>query len=233
MRKDMHRVIIETSRKGKTYARPIRKKISVHDLTDDGDIKDNYPTKISTKRDAAGSGDPSYQDDRLRPIIRYLKKQVGRRWDDVWSEICANNQDFMGDHLRRHVLGYVSEKVRIEGDEIIDLERNYAVYYYGDYFYVDPVSGVLKQVPRRVFRPNKAVFNIVSMDGVDYFKHDGIWYRVKYRPVSECPSYKVWGCVDDVFGHVRDFFSAYGRSVYCYWKQQANSKECKRLNSLN
>lgn len=230
MRKDMHRVIIETSRKGKGDARPIRKKISVHDLTDDDDIGDNYPTKISAKRDAAGVGDPAYQDDRLRPIIRYLQKQVGRPWNDVWSEICSNNQDFMGDHLRRHVLGYVSEKVRIEDDVIIDLERNYPVYSYGDRFYVDPSSGILKKVPRKSFRRSKAVFKIVSMDDMDYFKHDGIWYRVKYRPVSECSSYKRLGYVDDVFGHTSGFFSAYGRSVYCYWKQQANSKECKRLS---
>lgn len=47
--------------------------------------------------------------DRLKPIIGMLRKNVGRPWDKVWSEICkhADSRNIRGYHLRDHILDYV------------------------------------------------------------------------------------------------------------------------------
>lgn len=51
--------------------------------------------------------------DKLHPILRWLDKQVGRRWDDVYSEICKkfDRRTLFGRHIIDHIIsefGYVN-----------------------------------------------------------------------------------------------------------------------------
>lgn len=48
--------------------------------------------------------------DHIRPLERYLKSQVGRKWNDVWSDICKvlKGNGLQASHIKDHVKSYVS-----------------------------------------------------------------------------------------------------------------------------
>ena len=47
--------------------------------------------------------------DRIKPLRRWLDKQVGRPWNDVWGEVCRQfpRRALMNKHLQDHLLGLV------------------------------------------------------------------------------------------------------------------------------
>jgi hypothetical protein len=75
----------------------------------------------------------------LNPLERYLAKQVGRRWDDVYSEICKNNPrgSAVGEHIFQHLFQYV----RVKTTQVTREWMNW------DYF-VDE-DGILSRSPPR------------------------------------------------------------------------------------
>jgi len=248
MRKDMKKVIISRPRAG-GIDRCLRKKINVQDLDENNDIDDGYPTRISVKKDAVGpNGDRKSQTDLLGPLQRYLRKQVGRPWNDVWSEICEHSKDFMGDHLKTHIEWEVEVNCRFDEDELVG-PNGYPVgrWRRNGQLYVHPETGILlKAEARDKYRHKKPEYKIVEMDGQEYYQHEGIWYRVKTEPYEPKDAWeRHYGSFSsDVFSNGGGSFNglgyyrskslseAYGKSIRCVWKQQANSKECKRLNGV-
>lgn len=99
MRSDMKDVIINTVRGydiwGAYPSRKLREEYPL-DLDDDDSNVVVYVKQKPTKTKAFS--------DRLSPLIRFLEKNVGRNWDDVWSEICKVNdyRCVRGRHLRDH-----------------------------------------------------------------------------------------------------------------------------------
>lgn len=86
--------------------------------------------------------------DVLGPLRRYLLQSVGRRWDDVYSEISQNipSDSMQGRHIRQHVEGYVEQEV------ILIDNKPYRMPKYGTGpvpitrdFYVNPVTGLLQK----------------------------------------------------------------------------------------
>jgi hypothetical protein len=77
--------------------------------------------------------------ENLRPLFQFLEKSVGRRWDDVYSEICANiNPNKAIDY---HVLQHVGWHVDLHNRE----EKWYSR---GGNLYVDD-DGILRKSARR------------------------------------------------------------------------------------
>jgi hypothetical protein len=105
-------------------------------------------------------------DDLLGPLKAFLRSCVGRRWDDVWSEISqvVGSGSTVDQHLRSHVM------MEVETDTFVVDGHVYALGRYGrgrhapDGLYVDPVDGVLRwwEPPSRGKYKHKQV--------------DGIWY---------------------------------------------------------
>ncbi len=243
----MKKVVIERPRVGGHSIRPLRKKLQPCDFDEDFELKEEpFPSKISAKKDALGKGIGHYgegkeQSDLFGPMKRFLHSKVGQPWNDVWSEICEHNKDFMGEHLKLHLDQYVERHLtRIENGDLLN-ERGYVVgnCHWRDEFYVDPDSGLLQVFQYKKFVYEKKVQKIFQIDGQDYYRHNDIWYRVKFE------KWEVGVHRHDVFGHGNYFYShsntyaivnaltkAYGVCVQCVWKQQANSKECKKLNQL-
>lgn len=265
MRSDMKKVIIERPRVG-GYKRPNRKKINHRiDLDDYGYFDDGYPRRLSAKRDAVpgryGDGEKSLND-LLGPIRRFLQKSVGRPWNEVWSEICENNKDYMGEHLKEHVLGYVTVDVFKDEDGTLLVGRNgYPLDLYSrNNYYVDPDTGKLALLSsnRNKYKYQPPQVQIFEMEDQEYYKYDGIWYRVKTEPIewekyrqrNVFGKYVSWGDRERPLNLHKDVFfkdlymswdyyvclnkvrKAYGKDVVCIHKEQANSKECKRLNKM-
>lgn len=104
MRSDMGRLIIERPRYGH------RDRYRLIGTRGNWDQKQQRsPLDEAPKREPLGRGGTKYFSDRLRPLFRFLDKQVGRLWDDVWSEISqvvpANGT--MQVHARNHVFDFV------------------------------------------------------------------------------------------------------------------------------
>jgi hypothetical protein len=73
-------------------------------------------------------------------VERFLRKQVGRRWDEVYSEVCAvaPKGTKAGQRLREVVLNAVETSVFMDGEDI----RCKWGYVVGDLF-VHPQTGIL------------------------------------------------------------------------------------------
>jgi hypothetical protein len=130
MRPDMHKVIVERPRLGGHGARKGRRPRDLEDL----------PANLGMRRPYGHHGKDL--NDHLGPLRRFLRKQVGRPWDKVYSEICAGLRSGhpLHDHLRRHVFDYVS---------LPGMQPRWRQPRAGD-LYVDPRTGILRIVkPRR------------------------------------------------------------------------------------
>lgn len=104
---------------------------------------------------------PKWQTDLLGPLERFLRKQVGRPWDTVYSEICAEirRDSAVQDHLRDHVLRLVKVHVILrdgvpcsgDGDHH---GRPLAESYWNPRprFHVCPRTGLLRLTPRHKVR---------------------------------------------------------------------------------
>lgn len=211
-----------------------RKKVNMHQIDEFGDFDDGLPTKTSTKKDTVGlNGEEKSQTDLMGPLRRYLRKQVGRPWNDVWSEICSNNKDYMGEHLKTHVEWEVVTNCWF--DENNKLTGEYGWLFYRSTLYVHPVTGILSlsKGTSSGYKRKKPEIRIVEMDGMEYYLYEDIWYRIKTIPYVKPTQHHMWYVDSDVFGSVKTndgFFGRYGKAVRCVWKQQANSKEVKKLN---
>ena len=140
MRADMFKVIVERPRWGSRHAPSVKLK------KDKSDFK-----KIGLKRHVRERADYSKSlNGNLAPLVRFLQRRVGRRWDDVFSEICAklDTGSTVKMHVREHLRDFVifgiaqgrhGELLR-EGHVLRPDRRNCR----GRELYVDPRDGVLK-----------------------------------------------------------------------------------------
>ena len=113
----------------------------------------------------------------LNPLERYIAKQVGRRWDDVYSDICRNNSrgSAVGEHIFQHLFDYV----RVNGTDVSRWIR-------WDYFVDD--DGILRRSPpreSRVRRVRPDGWRPTDDDLVWHVRNDdGCWFEWTLTPCS-------------------------------------------------
>lgn len=88
--------------------------------------------------------------DLLNPLERWLRKQVGRPWDKVWSEICsvADARSVQGRHVRQHIGFAVRLDVHRREDGKIVQNGGYGFVLQKGELFVDPKTGLLMKVRR-------------------------------------------------------------------------------------
>lgn len=163
MRADMKKVLTERPRYGSAY--------NYNDLRqreNRGDY-DDLPCQQGMRMPYRKIGEYKQFNDLIGPLVRYLHGCVGRRWNDVWSEVCqqVGSGNTVDQHLRSHVMMEVDiHTVLVNGE----------VYAYSAYsglikpykLYVDPRDGRLCYAGDQ---PNKwKAYKTVTVDG--------LWYRV-------------------------------------------------------
>jgi hypothetical protein len=190
MREDMFKVIVERPRGGQGCAHSSRKR-----LNRDGDL----PTKIGVRRHMWITGAKSkWLKENLAPLKRYLGRQVGRRWDDIYSEIAATlgARGTVQQHVLLHLDDFVARHVAIDGEgrwrcydkphwagESLPWRQRY---------YLDPRDGVLRDSHdlwrslgidprpwrRRAPKPDP---NLRRLDDMRELRRiEGNWYEVVY-----------------------------------------------------
>lgn len=140
MRADMFKVIVERPRWGAGHAPSVKLK------------RDKDPhTQVGLKRHAQEQARYTKAlNENLAPLARFIQRRIGRRWDDVFSEICAvlDTRSTMKMHVRAHLRDIVlfgisygrSGELLCGGRRLRPNRRN------GRWpeLYVDPDDGVLK-----------------------------------------------------------------------------------------
>lgn len=178
--------------------------------------------------------------DHYAPLKRYLRAQVGRPYDQVFSDVC---HVFKGDghtdqRLREHLEWEVDQHVFERDGELIG-RNGYTVG--ADSLYVDPDTGILTLTPARTRRrwKNKPLFETVKIDDAHkYVKIDGLWFLVTLTAI---PDEEVTDRPFDVVlkrpvfasdrnpAYDNQFSRAWGSGLYASHKRQANSREIRDL----
>jgi hypothetical protein len=154
---------------------------------------EDLPLRMGMRRDRHLHGGYKMLNENLSPLRRYLEGQLGRRWDDVYSDICANLKvdSTVQQHVRDHVRDFV---------EILPRNRDEACVRSWVDLYVDPDDGILKRgngaetraADRRRWKAMgaKARDSVVRIDAMRELRLiEGIWYEVGYAPLPE-PVYR-------------------------------------------
>lgn len=183
----MQKVITERERYGSSAPNwKVGKKIRPVDVSED----DDQPKHMSRAR--LYGGRRKRFSDVLSPLRRYLRKNVGRPWNKVYSEIREHLDDrsIMGRHLFEHLSQEVELHAVLEDGVVYNMRR-----YRGRSpitgFYVHPRTGLLCWAPRRNYRQERLahearqeVTRVPISTLASFIKVAGIWYRAEYEELE-------------------------------------------------
>lgn len=160
MRKDMFKVIVERPRVGGKGPTKRHRQANMD--------PDELPTKESMKAPYKYGDNEKTLNENLSPLKRYLYKQVGRKWDDVFSEISEHldSGSVVKKHVKDHVMWMINLHVIVEGNKVFQKAAKYGSYrleLWKDELYVDPSNGILKKYTagkNYKFKYDKATWSI-------------------------------------------------------------------------
>ena len=193
MREDMSKVVIERPRLG--HGLPSRKtRLRIRRYDPDKEY-DDLPSRVSGSRSKyIRSREIKYFSDLIGPLRRFLRKNVGRPWNLVYSEMreILDDRTVTGRHVFEHVEWEVETHALIGDDgELYKLEygRRYQPIYE---FYVDPRTGLLcwsdnESSERRLRKLRKLERDAPEVNRVwlsintCYAKLNGIWYFIEFK----------------------------------------------------
>ncbi len=98
--------------------------------------------------------------DLLGPLRRWLQSQVGRPWNDVYSEACAviKPDSIIRAHIKTHMLQFVERHTFMHNGKVCVIDTDYRSRgiipieerrYGWNLFFVHPETGVLEVIPRK------------------------------------------------------------------------------------
>jgi hypothetical protein len=226
MREDMAKVIVERPRIGRgwTTKRPRRRWQNIP--------MDEWPLKESHKQEWRDCP-MKCLNENLAPLRRFLRSHVGQPWNDVVSEMREriNLNSAVQLHIWQHVKDYVCEDP-IERDGKLWDKRGFEL---RGYFYVEPGTGILKEVP--VVRRRRKNFGPKPYIRIDRWticrKLNGIWFVITLKPIPAVLEL-AWDVVfksncKHITQHTLRQF--YGQYAYAVSKRQLNKKEIASLKS--
>lgn len=182
MREDMNKVIVERPRRGKYGDERAAKRRNDFE----------GPAFLGIR---AGYGYRSLNEN-LAPLRRYLRAQVGRPWNKVFSEICAgiDGRNTVQQHIRQHIDDFIATKVELRDGALVDLQDRWR--YYGmtkqlrQELYVDPRTGLVRinkhfRAWRRdqIEKAKQAQAQVEARrrtlaDDMQLHRLDGVWFAV-------------------------------------------------------
>jgi hypothetical protein len=190
MRSDLHEVLIERPRGGQRRKTDRGHKPRVGEWTgEDDSYADSYrPRRHRTK----------YFDDLLSPLRRWLRKQVDRPWDRVWSELAGgiDSRSVVGRHLLDHVRQLVTIDCRYDAQRrraVHSPHRTRGVRLDGEVtgLFVDPRTRILRwrkppsrraarrREPEPIRHPDGSPADLRRLSPArQALKLCGIWYEV-------------------------------------------------------
>jgi hypothetical protein len=235
MRSDMKKVVVErprwgSRRRNEKFGAKLRY-IPDHDY-------DDQPKKVRGFESYGEGGCGKYFTDVLGPLYRFLRSNVGRPWNKVYSELCAglDKRKATGLHIFQHLESMVRRDCYIDDNRkvrcIKDRDREVSG------FYVHPRTGLLCEAPRQSSRERKRtrlqfepVTRFMLGDNVAYQKHEDIWYRVKLQHLVVSWKDEFTTVVYDLFLKRKVKLNG-GENWVAIEKKQCNREELKEVNHL-
>ncbi len=243
MRPDMAKLLVERPRIGsrfKTRAKGYRKRWQSTSL-------EEVPTRESIYR---LRGSTRYLNEYLSPLIRYLHRQVGRPWNDVFSEICNHIRldSAIQKHVRDHLFQYVQVVVEMKGgvphfaggnwgkigQPIVKRTGRFRIN--NNLLYVSPETGLLCEAPLgQVPLPDLTPQTTIFLPGRAFHQADGIWYEINsiswWEASPEQWEVNLHQRVADL--SVEVVAATYGREIVATRRRQLNSRELQRRSLRN
>ena len=229
MRSDMAKILVERPRLGGGVRYPRHRSPEGRR----GPSFEDWRSSEGIRRPWLRGGTKSLNEN-LAPLRRYLRSNVGRPWNKVYSEVCQriNRDSAVQFHVWQHLMMDVCANPYVVAG---DVRRGLLSWFK---FYVDPKSGLLrenKQPPwwRQKRRRIEPRMSIPIDDSHEFRQIEGIWYELTLAPIpanKEVFDIVLKVRVSDASADPRSF---YGRPVYCPQggKRQLNSKEIQRLTT--
>ena len=148
MRNDMAKVVTEAPRRGHSnrsakWGRRLCKDEYAHD--------DHGANRAPVSRHRQYGWNAKEFSDSLGPLRGYLRKQVGRPWDKVWSEITAtlDSRSLTGQHIFDHIRWEVELDAWFGNDGRVYHKRRWGTVASVSGLYVHPVTRLLARTPER------------------------------------------------------------------------------------
>lgn len=187
--------------------------------------------------------------DLLGPLQRWLRSQVGRLWNDAYSEACAviKPDSVVRAHIKTHLLEFVDRDTFMHEGKIciLDTWQGYPIpvedsrYYSHGRFYVHPETGVLHEV-LSTYRTRKSAKRLEKRESEErWLTHDcmlkqveGIWYACQIKDVTGWFEQEHDLLAERRIGY-KEACARYGRAARCVLKRPLSRRELKRFELDN
>lgn len=233
MRPDMHKVVVE---------RPRSKSWCVPQFPRPKRPFDDLPKHQSMT--AVHKHHKSFTD-VLGPLKRWLRRQIGRPWNDAYSEACAviKPDSVVRAHIKTHLLEMVVRHTFLKDGELWCRDGQWSqaevpisqVTGRWRIAYVDPETGILRAMPkfkRKKPMASAPIDSIRLSEETELRRINGLWFRIQTRKLSPGePGY------DLLTRRVRTERTWPGRNyrppIICVAKRQLSTKELRRHGLAN
>lgn len=206
MRRDHHKLICEKERRGNYNFHDIRHMKNetlnddwyMDDIEEDDELIVHSNQKTSMTKPYRSRWIDKEFSDNSNPIRGFVRKNVGRKWDDVFSEFCDiyDQRSVLTKHLFQHLKQYVERKLQIVDGKLgtyskwcgfQSLESGWFDYY------VDPRDGILKhneysvgyktiaRKRRQQEAEEKAKVCKYINETTELHLLNGIWFEIKFE----------------------------------------------------
>jgi len=189
--------------------------------------------------------------DLLGPLRRWLQAQVGRPWNDVYSEACAviKPDSIIRVHVKTHLLQFVERHTFMHAGKVCLLDTGYRARgiipvterrYGWNLFFIHPESGLLCAIPQKSWKILRAARQAARADNFRWLEGNvalkqiaGIWFVCQFRAVSSDGRFKAY---DHALGqHVGrgGLLQRDGHYLHCIAKRQLSRRELRRYDLRN
>ena len=229
MRKDMNKVVTERPRAGargelrKVFDKKNQPRRELNRVEEeDEELRDEeflLPRESMRRRYKVGEQSKNLTD-HIKPLLRYLRSQAGRPWNDVWSDICQvlKGNGLQANHVKEHVKQYV-DGIPHSGETYFRPEDWHQPRSFKEGVYVDE-KGILRKSPskKKWWKRDKEFYHYTrESDLVEYHKINGCWFRIEL--VEETSEYR-----SRFTGHLY-----YTKTHYIKNKQALSRKKSRKL----
>lgn len=189
--------------------------------------------------------------DLLGPLKRWLQSQVGRHWNDVYSEACAviKPDSIIRAHIKTHLLQFVERHTFMHDGKVCVLDTGYmgrgviavTERRYGcSRFFIHPESGVLCAIPQKSHKALRAQRRAARSETFRWLgcnfalkQFGGIWFACQFRVVPPEGRFKAYDHA--VAQHVGrgGLVRRNGQYLHCFAKRQLSRRELRRYGLRN
>jgi len=189
--------------------------------------------------------------DLLGPLKRWLQSQVGRHWNDVYSEACAviKPDSVIRAHIKTHLLQFVERHTFMHNRTVCILDTGYlgrgiievTERRYGcSRFFVHPDTGLLHAIPQKSWQALRAQGRAARAENFRWLDRDfalkqieGIWFACQFRVVPAEGRFKAYDyAVGQEVGR-GGLLLREGKYLHCIAKRQLSRRELRRYGLQN